>query len=187
MTDLSTQESLVSADEFYEMARDGRRLELVRGRIVEMTPVGWKHGTTEIRVARVLADFVEQRGLGEVAGGEVGHILKRDPDSVLGADVSFISTERFQQVKDPSRFVEIAPDLAVEILSPGDRASEVLDKVHQYLDAGTEAVWIVDPVKEAVTVYRKDRAIAMLGREDELDGDDYLPGFRTPVGKFFGK
>ena len=168
MVEVVTEGRLVSAEVFFGMPRNGRRQELVRGRVVEMTPTGWRHGSVEGAVYRILDEFVERHGLGEVAVGEVGHVLAREPDSVRGADVSFLSNERLQQVDDPNRFVQVAPDLAVDVLSPSDTASDVLDKVRQYREAGTRAVWLADPILETMTVCRpSSRTISWISPSHE--------------------
>jgi len=135
-------------------------------------------------LAARLFGFVEPRNLGAVYSGDPGFLIARDPDTVRAPDVAFVQAERVPA--EPVRgYFEGAPDLAVEILSPNDLASQVLDKVHQWLEAGCLIVWVVDPEKKTVTVYEApDRAVTLV-EGDELCGGDLLPGLRLPVAELF--
>ena len=174
---------IVSAEQLLETPGLGR-CELVRGELIMMTPAGEEHGGIVANLTGHLWSFVRQRKLGKLYGAETGFQIGREPDTVRAPDVAFVRAERVPPA--PLRgFFQAPPDLAVEVLSPSDRASEVLDKVHQWLDAGCLAVWVVDPEKRPVSVYgRPDRAIT-LAAGDELDGADVLPGFRLPVSEIF--
>jgi Uma2 family endonuclease len=102
---------------------------------------------------------------------------------VRAADMVFIAAGRLAGVEREG-FLPIAPDLAVEIVSPGDRWSEILTKVHEYLDAGVRLVWIVDPRTQTVHVYQPGQ-VEQLSAEDTLDGGDVLPGLTLPVREIF--
>jgi len=145
-----------------------------------MSPAGFEHGSIVMNVTLALGGFVKQHRLGRVAGSETGFRISRDPDTVRAPDVAFVRAERVPA--EPVRgYFQGAPDLAVEILSPNDLASQVLDKVHQWLEAGCLIVWVVDPERKTVTVYEApDRAVT-LAEGDELSGGDLLPGLRLPV------
>ena len=132
---------------------------------------------------RVLETFATEHGLGEVFG-EAGYLLARNPDTVRGPDLSFVSRERLAAFDD-SRFFEGAPDLAVEIHSPSNRPYQVRAKVADYLAAGCRIVWIVDPERQTVTTYRTVLDPRVLGSEDVLDGADALPGLKIQVGSIF--
>ena len=149
-----------------------------------MTPAGEEHGGIVANLTGHLWSFVRAQKLGKLYGAETGFQIAHDPDTVRAPDVAFVRAERVPA--DPVRsFFQGAPDLAIEVLSPSDRASEVLDKVHQWLDAGCLAVCVVDPEKHSVSVYQHpDRAIT-LAAGDELDGGDALPGFRLPISEVF--
>ena len=114
-----------------------------------MLPTGGRHGRLAMRMGRALADFVDRCELGEVFAAETGFVLSRDPNTVRAPDVAFVRTGR--EIGDG--FIEGAPDLAVEVLSPGDRPGSVREKVAEWLDAGTEAVWVVDPRARTVTIH----------------------------------
>ena len=116
---------------------------------------------------------------------ETGFVLARDPDTVRGPDVAFVSQERLTGLEDPGGFPEGAPDLAIEIRSPHDRPGELRAKVADYLAAGSRQVWVVDTERRVVTVYPSLLAPHTLEEGDELDGGDVLPGFRILVKELF--
>lgn len=161
------------------------RCELVRGEVLMMSPAGEEHGWVVINVSAPLALHVKQHGLGRVYGAETGFTIARDPDTVRAPDVAFVRAERVGPWPG-KKFFEGAPDLAVEVLSPEDRAGEVLAKVHEWLDAGCRAVWLVDPETRTVTVYRSRSQITTLRAPEELRGEDVVPGFCLPVADIFG-
>ena len=174
----------LSAEAFAAMPDDGYRYELVHGEVVRMSPTGLQHLIIVGFLIRVLGSFVAERDLG-VVGGEGGFILDRDPDVVRAPDVVFVRKDRLPPKELRQRFAEMAPDLAVEVLSPSDTASMVNDKVLAYLEAGVQLVWVVDPSHEAVTVYGSDRRAHILGAGEALDCGDLLPGFQLPVADIF--
>jgi Uma2 family endonuclease len=150
---------------------------LVRGELNMMSPAGFEQGRIVSRIDRRLGAFVESRGLGEVTGAETGYYIQRDPDTVRAPDVGFVRAERVPRAP-ATGFFQGAPDLAVEVLSPGDRAGEVLAKIQDWLDAGCKAVWLVDPAAQTVAVYRPGGTVARLAPADDLTAEDILPGFR---------
>ncbi len=163
---------------------DVGRTELVKGEIVYIVPTGYSHGYTECVIGKVLSAFAEQHHLGRVMVGEVGIYTARDPDTVRGADVVFISHERMAQVKSPS-YLDVAPDLIVEVLSPEDRWSDVMEKLEEYFAIGVRAVWVADTKMQTVYVYRSLTAVQRFTAEDELPGGDVLPGFSVLVRELF--
>lgn len=179
----------LTAEDLWRMGTaDGVRRELVDGEVIEMPPVGGAHGWREVKVARRLDEFVERHGLGVVLAGEVGFRLglPHDPERVRAPDVAFVSTERLPGGKVPERFLEGAPDLAVEILSPSDSPSEVQRKVRDWLDAGARLVWLWAPEAKTVTAYRADGSARLLREHEVLDGEDVLPGLSIPLAELFG-
>ncbi len=164
---------------------DGKSLELVNGQLVEKN-MGFKSARIGIRIAALLNDCAETNGLGWVNGADAGYqCFPDDPSKVRKPDVSFIRAERLSAAEEPTGHCKIAPDLAVEVVSPNDEFSQVSIKVHQYLDAGVRLVWVVDPVGEEVLVYRPDDTRAMLTGKDHLEGEDVVPGFRCLVADLF--
>jgi Uma2 family endonuclease len=158
--------------------------ELAEGRIVPMGPTVSEHGSYESNFHYVLRSFVQSRKLGKVQVGEVGIYTRRDPDTVRGADVLFISNERYAQQKSPG-FLKVAPDLVVEILSPHDRWSEVMEKLREYFAIGVRLVWVADPQSRSVYAYRTLTEVREFSENDDLPGDDVLPGFSVKVVELF--
>ncbi|MBU4273661.1 MAG: Uma2 family endonuclease [Planctomycetes bacterium] len=180
---MSTIENIMTAVELLQTPGLGR-CELVHGELIQMTPAGFEHGRIAAEIGGVLRDFVKARALGVVTGAETGFHIGHDPDTVRAPDAAFIRQERVPPT--PVRgFFPAAPDLAVEIISPGDRAGEVLAKAKDWLGAGCGAVWVLDPETKTVTVYRGLDRIVVLDPDDTLTGDDVLPGFSLPVGEIF--
>ena len=139
-----------------------------------MSPSGSLHAIIAATLAEILCDFVKPRKLGWVFGAEGGFHIHHDPDTVRAPDVAFVSTERMP-ASVPLGFFPGPPDLAVEILSPSDRASEVIAKVQEWLHAGCRAVWVVDPETETITVHESKERIFELSKLDSLSGGEVLP------------
>lgn len=177
------EQRLLTAEDLWRMPQDGRRYELVRGELVEMTPVGRRHGAMARRLGAKLGDFTDAHKLGETMV-ETGFCLECRPDTVRAPDVSFLSTERLPP-EDHQGFVPGPPDLAVEIVSPGEMDADVQDKVMDYLAHGTRLVWVVRPQQRMVTVYRPDGTARVLGETDTLEGDEVVPGFTLPLQALF--
>ncbi len=149
-----------------------------------MSPVGSRHGAIAAEMAAILRDFVKPRRLGIVLGAETGFRIAQNPDTVRAPDAAFIRRDRIGAGL-PQGFFPGAPDLAVEVLSPDDRASEVIAKVENWLEAGCLAVWVVDPKTRTVTVHHGTREAVILKPTDTLTGGDLLPGFGVPVAEIF--
>ena len=160
------------------------RWELVEGKIVEMSPVKKRHGRILVRLARRLEEHVEANRLGEVYAGDVGFILRRNPDTVRAPDLAFIRRERLPAVEEET-FSSVMPDLAIEILSPSDRWTEVERKIAEYLQVGVASVWAVDPSREELRIYRPGQASITLGKHDQLEDPELLPGLKLQVAALF--
>jgi Uma2 family endonuclease len=127
----------------------------------------------------------KRMNLGEAFGDGVGYILSRRPDLLRIPDASFVSWDRLPDRQIPQGFLPFAPDLAVEIVSPHDRAADIDDKVHEYLEAGTRLVRVFWPRRRAVTAHEPDADPRELGPDDFLDGGEILPGLRVRVADLF--
>ena len=160
--------------------------ELIDGRIVPMSPTGWLHGRIEIRLGMALERFVQQWQLGWVVVGEVGIYIRRNPDTVRAADVAFLSRKRVS--KEPSGgFLEVVPELIVEIGSPSDRWQELRQKVEEYFRSGVEQVWIVEPENRAVLVYTSPTKKKKFASGEQLIGEGALEGFVLDVADLFAR
>lgn len=170
-----------TAEDLERLEDDGYRYDLIRGELITMSPAGARHGKIAAEIAWHLRTYTRQNPIGDVYGAETGFRLARGPDVVLGPDAAFVRAERLPPEAEQDRFLALAPDLAVEIVSPSDRARYVLDKVMEYLDAGVRLVWVVDPRRRTVTEYHPDGTARILRETDVLGGGDVLPGFQVPV------
>jgi Uma2 family endonuclease len=182
----TTTTRLMTAEELLRMPEDGTRYELVRGRLVAMPPPGNIHGKRTMRLGWRLAQHVETNDLGVVFAAETGFQLASDPDTVRGVDIAFVSKERADAAGEVEGYWPGAPDLAVEVISPNDTYTQVEEKVaDEYLEAGTRAVWVLNPRRRTVTIYRSLTEITILTEQDGLEGGDVVPGFRCPVSEIF--
>jgi Uma2 family endonuclease len=180
---MSTALPITTAEQLWE-APDLGPCELVRGELIMMTPAGYEHGRICGNLCFLLRRFVSQHRLGEVVTGEPGFVIARDPDTVRAPDVAFVRAERVPPAGSRG-FFQGAPDLAVEVLSPTDRAGEVLAKVRDWLASGSLAVWVVDPRTQTVSVYHGRSEVTILSAGDTLGGGEVLPGFSLPVAEVF--
>jgi Uma2 family endonuclease len=185
----TSQSKLVTADELDALPTYGpggdRRYELIRGELKVMSPTKPLHGIVCARVAFHLTGFVMEHGLGEVFGAETGFLIETDPDSLVGADAAFVSNERLASVERFDKFFPFAPDLAVEVLSPGNTVQEIDEKVAMFFAAGSRLVWVFNPKRRTAAVYRSPLDVRLLGEGDALDGGDVLPGFTLDLSKLF--
>lgn len=165
----------MTADELERLPDTDKPTELVRGRMIVREPPGATHGDIVVNLIVVISQFVRARRLGRVLT-ESAYVLFTDPDTVRGPDISFVRQERMPD-PIPRGFIRFAPDLAIEVLSPSNRPGEVLEKVADYLNAGTPLVWVVDPDRRQARVYRADGTISTMAENEILDGEDVLPGF----------
>ncbi|HLM57954.1 MAG TPA: Uma2 family endonuclease [Pyrinomonadaceae bacterium] len=182
---MSTTVQLVTADELFLMPKDGFRYELVKGELRKMSPSGSEHGAVIVRVTVRLGSHVEAKKLGVCFGAETGFKIASDPDTVRAPDLAFVSRENIPESGITKKFWPGAPDLAVEVVSPGDTFTEVEEKVEHWLAAGAKAVWVLNPKRRGVSVYRSATEVVLLSESDELDGGEVVPGFRCRVADFF--
>ena len=162
------------------------RCELIKGELNQMTPAGADHGQTTLRLSLRLGNHVEQHQLGALFAAETGFLIARNPDTVRAPDVAFVRTERLPRVRTPGYF-DGPPDLAVEVLSPNDRASDVLQKVQDWLASGCGQVWVVDPDSQTVSVYRTHGQTEILTGADQLTGGDVVADFTIRVAEIFAE
>ncbi|HEX8502177.1 MAG TPA: Uma2 family endonuclease [Pyrinomonadaceae bacterium] len=174
-----------TASDLYAMPDDGFRYELVKGELRRMSPSGSEHGSVVANITVLLGQYVKATKLGVCFGAETGFVIASDPDTVRAPDVAFIRRERIPESGITKKFWPGAPDLAVEVLSPGDGRGEVDEKVADWLAAGARAVWVINPKRRDVSVYRPTADVTRLSEADELDGGEVVPGFRCEVAEIF--
>lgn len=183
MSTVTNHKRLLTAEEF-AAEPDDRRTELVNGKAIEMPPPGHRHGRVQMRIARLMGNFVDDRDLGDVSG-ESGVITKRDPDSVRGPDVMFYSWERMPKGEAPVGYAEIAPEIIFEVLSPSQRQSKLVAKADEYLAAGALCVCIVDPEQRTVLAREPNKPVVVLTEQDTLYLPPPLNEWNPRVGDFF--
>ncbi len=175
----------ITAEQLLELPEvPGKQFELHHGELVEVPAAGVLHGFIVMIVSRLLTAATADHG-GFVFADGVGYILARRPDMVRVPDVSYVTADRVRQVGFPAGFWPGAPDLAVEVVSPNDRAVEIHAKTRDYLAAGTRLVWVIWPDTRAVSVWDVSGTSRELGPNDVLDGGDLLPSLRARVADLF--
>ena len=184
----SATKTLMTADEFFDFVHQpqnaDRWFELVRGEVIELSSPTKPHGVVCMNVGFELTMFVRARKFGYVTSNDSGVILTHDPDTVRGPDVALYEDAAAWEELHP-KYGEVPPILAVEVLSPNDRANRVLDKINDYLRTGVKLVWVIDPELRSVTVFAPGREPLAVTRDGELTGGDALPGLAVRVGDLF--
>ncbi len=182
---MSETRTRTTAKELLELPDDGKRYELVEGELREMTPAGARHGRAAMKLGSRLDQYTTAEQLGIVLAAETGFLISQDPDTVRAPDVSFVARERVPPGGPPDGYWELAPDLAVEVISPNDTAAEVQSKVQMWLESGVRLVWIVYPDTRSVVVYESLKEISTFTAEDTLSGGGVVPGFECKVAEVF--
>jgi Uma2 family endonuclease len=184
---------LMTAEDLLAMPDDGVERWLIRGQLREKSGGKSKtvrnrfHSRVLMRIGQILLDWLDRQPMprGQIVGGEAGFRISKNPDSVFGVDVAYVSASVLALVSEDTSLIDGVPILAVEILSPSDTHEEVHEKVADYLKAGVALVWIVDPDDQTVRIYRPDARPELFNADHELSGDPHLPGFRVPVRRLF--
>ena len=184
-TETGPREGVISRQQFLSLPEEeGVRLELSRGCVVREPAPGPRHGQVAARFYRLLWEWGEEIGLG-LAFFHTAFTVATNPDTVRVPDVSFVTSERVPEAGPTDRPWAMAPDLAVEVVSPTNLASEIQEKALQYLEGGSRLIWIADPSARTVTVYRSRTDIRILTAGETLDGGELLPELRVPVETLF--
>lgn len=168
----------MTLEEFLVSDVDG--YEYVKGELIPMAAPSAEHGLIGANVSWYLSQCVRENQLGAVVGSETGFQVG---ERVLRPDVAFISTPRLPE--DLIKAFPVPPDLAVEVISPSEAFRKVAEKAFAYLEAGTRLVWVIEPGSKTVIVYRSEKDITLLTREDTLTGEDVVEGFACPVAELF--
>lgn len=183
---MTTKSKLMTAEELLNMPDDGRRYELIEGELIELPPPpGFLHGSVAGNAYWELRNFTRRHGVGRVLAAETGFRISSDPDTVRAPDAAFVANERLPEGDPPEGYLPLAPDLLVEVVSPSDRASDVDEKVHTWLDAGAKLVWVAYPSTKSVTMYRSRTDVTIVGGDELLNGAPVLNGFSIPVSRLF--
>ena len=181
----------MTADDLMALPDEAWQYELVKGRLVRMSPTGLEHGALTMRLGSALLQFVDERGLGVVTGAETGFLLSQpgEPDTVLAPDIAFIAAHRLPapDAREWKVFPRLSPDLVVEIASPSQHRTEMAIKAKLWLGAGVPLLWVVWPSTRQVDVWHSDPTIEMrtLEGSDLLDGETVLPGFEYPISRLW--
>jgi len=180
---MATTRGATTDADLMHVPRDGRKYELVNGDIV-VSPAGMRHGRVIVKLTARLDAHVEAKHLGMVFDSSTGFRLPRG--NVRSPDVSFVTTARLPKGEIPQGFGELAPDLVVEVLSPGDDEPALFEKLGEYLGAGVRLIWVIDPTRRSATAYRSLVQTRHLAADDFLDGEDIVPGFRCSLSEVLG-
>lgn len=181
----AAQHSILTADDLARQPDEGSRYELVRGVLQKMSPAGFEHGICAAEIGSKLNVHVKRHKLGYVCGAETGFKIAQNPDTVRAPDAAFVCQASIEQQGIIQGYWEGAPDLAVEVISPGDTYAEVAEKVEEWLTAGCAMVWVINPRWETVEVHRADEEFTVLRGTDMLDGGNVVEGFRCQVQDIF--
>ena len=175
---MAIKEKSYTAEELLRLPDDGKRRELVGGGVREMPLNGAEHGFVAGNIGSSLSAHAENGKLGRAYAAGTGFLLHQEPDTVRAPDAAFVSRERLEEVGSVEGFWPGAPDLVVEVVSPGGTHAEVVEKSLAWLDAGCRMVLVVEPGRKVVTMYRSREDIRLLAGYEVIDGADVVPGWR---------
>ncbi len=181
----TVSDKLLTIDEYAKLPYLGYPNELVRGKIVRMNPPQSRHGQVCNTAAFLLTQYARQHDLGHVLSNDSGVITERDPDTIRGADVAYYSFDRVPKGPIGEGYIDVAPDIVVEVMSPFDKWPDVLAKVAEYPKAGVGVVCILDPKESTAQLYRPDGDIETLDVTQTLRLPALCDSFAEPVSRFF--
>ena len=184
-TATTSKTKLLTAEDLLRLSSQGVKGELIRGVLCETVSVGKVHGRIAMTFGSALVAYVRPQRLGTVIGSDAGVLVQRNPDTVREPDIAYISAERLSLDDQSDGYLEVAPELVVEIVSPSDREQEVNDKTLMWLSLGVLMVVEVYPAERAVMVHRPGIPAVTLTGGDALDGGEVLPGFSLPLSEIF--
>ena len=176
---------LMTPDEFLLHPLPDGKAELVRGELRVTPPAGGPHGCVATNIVGLLLAHVKARGLGRVFADGAGYQLLELPRTVRAPDASFVRSDRLPKQGIGPGFLKLAPDLAVEVLSPSESASELEEKLDDYRACGTPLIWVVDPVRRTVMIVASDSPVRWLREADTLDAGEVIAGFVCGVAEIF--
>ena len=177
--------TLLRAEEFARVAEVLGPCELVNGEIIPMSPGGFRHSAVTAKACFLLESHSRSKRLGRVLTGEAGFIVRREPDTVRGADVAFISYERLGKDTQVTGFLEIPAELIIEVLSDDVSWAEMEQKIGEYHASGVDLVWVLDPRTLTLRAYPRGASPVLLREADIASADPHMPGFSCRVADFF--
>ncbi len=172
------QEKKVWTDEeLMALPKDGHRYEVVDGKLVDMGSAGALHGNLAVTLSSALFAVVKAKKLGALFDSSTAFRMKSG--NLRSPDISFFARERLQGVTElPTGFLEGAPDLAVEVLSPSNTVEEIEGEIAEYFENGARLVWVINPTQRYVLVYRSAHELELLLKSaDTPDREEVIPGF----------
>jgi Uma2 family endonuclease len=181
MTTMTSRGS-ATIEDLLKTPKDGFKYELVDGAIL-MSPAGMRHSEIASKINGLIWEFLRANPIGKVYSSDVG--IQFPNGNVRSPDVTFVSNSKLPDGRSPDTYGQLIPDLAVEVLSPGDTLKELGRKIGEYFDNGVPLVWLVNPTMQTVTVYRSLSDTEQRTIDDTITGESVLPGFSAQVKLFF--
>jgi Uma2 family endonuclease len=180
--------TLMTLEEFDALPDDGFRHELHKGELVTMTFPIFGHNRVIRRIYDIFSAFLKSHPLGELFFPDAGFLLSSpdEPPTLVGPDLAYMRADRAAQIDDSTRRYSGAPDLVIEVVSPSDRRAEILERVADFLKAGSSLVWVFYPLDREVRAFDALGAVRILSTDDTIEAPDLLPGFSARVAEFFG-
>jgi len=175
----------MTAEDFLQINNPNGRQELINGELIKFPVADARHGCVAMSIGTELATWVHSNKFGRVFAPGTGFILRRNPDTVRAPDASFVTGDRLPEGELPIGYMELAPDLAVEVASPSDSAREIQEKVADWLRAGTRLVWVIYPATRSATVHVSDDQFEEVSEEGTLLGEHVIPGFACDLSELF--
>ena len=172
----------ITAEQLLEMDERG---ELIRGVFCPTMVPGIQHGKIIARLIILLGAIIVPNRIGTIVTADAGVRLSRNPDTVLGPDISYFSKERLSLDVDIPGYAEVPPELVVEVVSPSDSVREVAGKASMWITGGVQLVWVVWPETKMIDIYRPNLPVTTLRETDTLTGEDVLPQFTVTVKDIF--
>jgi Uma2 family endonuclease len=169
-------------EDLMNMPDDGNKYELVDGEIV-VSPAGMRHSEVAIKIAHLIMKFLDEHPIGKVYTTDVGILFPNG--NLRSPDVTFVTNAKLPEGRSPEGFGAVIPDLAVEVLSPRDSLKQLGKRIGEFLENGVPLVWLIDPRRESVTVYRSLTDTQQLTSAETITAEPVLPGFSTLVSNFF--
>ncbi len=180
-----TKNEITTAEQLFQAPDIGNRLELVRGVLIVMSPAGAEHGWIASRILIRLGTHVEASDLGKTFAAETGFLIEVNPDTVRAPDASFVSHKKLSAAPPSSSYLQVAPDLVVEVVSPNDTSTDVEAKAEQWLEAGSRIVLVADPRNQTLRVYKNKAQIEVLHSGEEFSSGDVCGDWKISVNEIF--